>query len=267
MRTRDPAHEFAEERRAHIMEIVNARGRVLVTELADQLRVTQPTIRKDISTLDQQGKLRRTHGGALAAKLSHEIQIGSRRSANAEGKRRIAQACLSLITENASIFIDSGTTGLAIAEALVEATDAGPRFGASLNVLTNSVPVARALANVGTIHHALLGGQYRPIADSLVGPLALQAAKQFTVNLAFIGVTGISGDQFNVADLAEAELKRAMIERAHRVVVPMDSTKTGLTDFVTLCDLSDVSALVTDAEDDYLSGVCKSRGVDLIVAA
>ena len=270
MTTRDHAHEFAEERRAHILEIVNARGRVMVTELADQLRVTQPTIRKDISTLDQQRKLRRTHGGALAVKPSHEIQIDSRRSANAEGKRRIAQACLSLINENDSIFIDSGTTGLAIAEALVEATDAAttarPRFGPSLNVLTNSVPVARALANVGTIHHALLGGQYRPIAASLVGPLALQAAKQFTVNLAFIGVTGISGDQFNVADLAEADLKRAMIERAHRVVVPMDSTKTGLTDFVTLCGLNDVSALITDAEDHYLDGLCTSRGVELIVA-
>lgn len=270
MTTRDHAHEFAEERRAHILEIVNARGRVMVTELADQLRVTQPTIRKDISTLDQQRKLRRTHGGALAVKPSHEIQIDSRRSANTEGKRRIAQACLSLINENDSIFIDSGTTGLAIAEALVEATDAAttarPRFGPSLNVLTNSVPVARALANVGTIHHALLGGQYRPIAASLVGPLALQAAKQFTVNLAFIGVTGISGDQFNVADLAEADLKRAMIERAHRVVVPMDSTKTGLTDFVTLCGLNDVSALITDAEDHYLDGLCTSRGVELIVA-
>lgn len=257
--------EFAEERRAHILEMVNARGRVTVTELAEELNVTQPTIRKDISSLDEQHKLRRTHGGALAARPLYETQIDTRRSANADGKARISQACLALIKENDSIFLDSGTTTLGIAEALAAEAEGG-RFGRSLNVLTNSVPVARALANIGTIHHTLLGGQLRPIADSLVGPVALQAARQFTVNLAFIGVTGIAGDQFSVADLGEADLKRSLLGQAHRVVVPMDVSKMGLTDFVTLCRLDEISTLVTDEDNDYLATLCKGKGVELIVA-
>ncbi|WP_382309370.1 DeoR/GlpR family DNA-binding transcription regulator [Herbiconiux sp. UC225_62] len=264
------APEFAEERRENILELVNARGRVTVAELSDLLNVTRPTIRKDISTLDQQRKLRRTHGGALAATPSNEMELVNRISSNAEAKRRIAQACLGLIGENDSIFLDSGTTSLAIAEALVAATDTGaggrPRFGRSLNVLTNSVPVARTLANVGTIPHTLLGGHYRPIADSVVGPLTLQAARQFTVNLAFIGSTGISGDQFSTADLAEAEVKRTMVSQARKVIIPMDSSKIGLTDFVTTFSLDDVNIVVTEAPDAYLIAACAAKDVELVIA-
>lgn len=262
------APEFAEERRARILDIVNARGRVKVTELAEQLRVTQPTIRKDIAVLDQERKLRRTHGGALAAgKPAYEIQVETRRSANAEGKQRIAQACMALLGHNDSIFLDAGTTALAIAEEIAtEAATGSPRFGRHLNVLTNSVPVARVLADLGGVHCTVVGGQYRPIADSYVGPLALQSARQFTVNLAFIGVTGISGELFSVADLGEADLKRAIIAQAHRVVVPMDHTKMGLTDFVGVCRLSDVHTVVSDERDDHFAQLCRTHDVDLVIA-
>lgn len=262
--------EFAEERRTRILEIVNARGRVTVTDLAEQLNASQPTIRKDISALDRQHKLRRTHGGALAARPSYELRLDSRLDANAEAKRRIAAACLTLISPNDSIFLDAGTTSLAIAETLVEAADQrtedGPVFGHGLNVLTNSVPVARTLASSGSVHHALVGGQYRRLADSLVGPLALQAIKQFTVNLAFIGVTGLSGDQFSVADLAEADLKRTVMGHSHRIVVPMDSSKVGVTDFVTLNRLNAIGTLVTEQADDYLTELCTGQGVELLIA-
>lgn len=259
--------EFAEERRARILEIVNSRGRVKVTDLAELLRVAQPTIRKDIAALDQEQRLRRTHGGALALpKPSYEIQVETRRSANAEGKRAIADACLGLLGENDSIFLDAGTTALAIAEAVArESTAASPRIGRNLNVLTNSIAVARALSGVGTVHCTLVGGQYRALADSLTGPLALQSIKQFTVNLAFVGVTGISGDQFSVADLGEADLKRAVIAQARRVVVPMDSSKVGLTDFVALCTLGEVDTVVTDRPDDDLARACAARDVELVV--
>lgn len=260
--------EFAEERRARIVDIVNTRGRVKVTELAEQLHVTQPTIRKDIAALDQERKLRRTHGGALAAgQPAYEIQVETRRSSNAEAKKAIARACMSLLGHNDSIFLDAGTTALAIAEEIAaEAATAAPRFGRNLNVLTNSVPVARALADLGPVHCTVVGGQYRPIADSYVGPLALQSARQFTVNLAFIGVTGISGEQFSVADLGEADLKRAVIAQAHRVVVPMDHSKFGLTDFVSVCRLSDVHTVVSDEHDDHLAQLCHARDVELVVA-
>jgi DeoR/GlpR family transcriptional regulator of sugar metabolism len=261
--------EFAEERRAHIVELVNSRGRVKVSDLADQLQVTQPTIRKDIAVLDSERKLRRTHGGALATvSPAYEIEVEARRFDHAEQKQAIAGACLQLIGRNDSIYLDAGTTSLAIAEAIAaEVGAAAGRFGANLNVLTNSIPVARTLGARGSVHCTVVGGQYRPIADSFVGPLAIQAIQQFTVNLAFLGVTGISGDQFSVADLGEADVKRAVLGQARRSVVPMDHSKLGLTDFVGVCKLGDVDSVIMDRTEPYFAELCSSNDVELIVTA
>lgn len=261
--------EFAEERRARILELVNSRGRVKVSDLTTQLGVTAPTIRKDIAVLDGDGKLTRTHGGALATRApAYEIEVQTRRTANAAEKVAIARRCLPLLGQNDSIFLDAGTTSLAIAEALADEAGAGsPRFGSSLNVLTNSIPVARALTDRGSIHCTVVGGQYRPIADSFVGPLTLQAIAQFTVNVAFLGVTGVSDDRFSVADLGEADVKRAVIDHARRTVVPMDHSKLGLTDFVTLCTLGEIDTVVMDDADTYFVERCRAHDVELLLAS
>lgn len=260
--------EFAEERRARIVELVNSRGRVKVTDLADQLQVTQPTIRKDIAVLDSERKLKRTHGGALATvSPAYEIEVEARRFDHVEQKQAIAGACLQLIGRNDSIYLDAGTTSLAIAEAIANEVGAvAGRFGANLNVLTNSIPVARTLSTRGSIHCTVVGGQYRSIADSFVGPLAIQAIQQFTVNLAFLGVTGISGDQFSVADLGEADVKRAVLGQARRTIVPMDHSKLGLTDFVGVCKLGEVDAVIMDRTEPYFADLCSANEVDLVVA-
>ena len=260
--------EFAEERRERILELVNSRGRVKVAELATQLHVTQPTIRKDIAVLESERKLKRTHGGALATHTpAYEVEVETRRSANATQKEAIARACLPLLGQNDSIFLDAGTTCLAIAEAIAfEAAAPGPRFGPSLNVLTNSIPVARSLSARGSIHCTVVGGQYRPIGDSFVGPLALQAIQQFTVNVAFLGVTGISADQFSVADLGEADVKRAVIQQSRQTVVPMDHSKLGLTDFVGVFRLAEIDTVVMEKTEPYFSELCSSNDVTLLLA-
>ncbi len=260
--------EFAEERRARIVELVNSRGRVKVSDLAEQLQVTQPTIRKDIAVLDGEHKLKRTHGGALATRSpAYEVEVETRRFSHVEQKQEIARACLQLVGRNDSIYLDAGTTSLAIAESIAdEAGSPGARFGANLNVLTNSIPVARTLSSRGSVHCTVVGGQYRPIADSFVGPLALQAIQQFTVNIAFLGVTGISGDQFSVADLGEADVKRAVIQHARRAVVPMDHSKLGLSDFVGVCRLGEVDSVIMDRAEPYFAELCSANDVELIVA-
>ncbi|KAA0083391.1 DeoR/GlpR transcriptional regulator [Mycolicibacterium sp. P9-64] len=261
--------EFAEERRARIVELVNSRGRVKVSELAKQLQVTQPTIRRDIVALETERKLKRTHGGALATRSpAYEVEVEARRFANAAQKEAIAQACLPMLGQNDSIFLDAGTTSLAIAEAIAdEANEPGSRFGANLNVLTNSVSVARTFSARGSIHCSVVGGQYRPIADSFVGPLALQAIRQFTVNVAFLGVTGMSGDQFSVADLGEADVKRAVLQQARRIIVPMDHSKLGLTDFVGVFKLADIDIVIVDKSEPYFAKLCDENDVRLILAS
>jgi DeoR/GlpR family transcriptional regulator of sugar metabolism len=268
---------FADERRRRILDIVNARGRVRVSELAGLVGVTEPTVRKDISDLDSQRLLRRTHGGALAVTPSYEANVAARAGTNVRGKRAIARACVAEIKDGDAVFLDSGTTMIALADALCGG--AGPVSGVGLrgdggryrhpvnvNVLTNALEVARMLAPVPSIRHTILGGQYRVAGGCLVGPLAIDALQQFTLNLAFIGVTGLSEIGFTVADVNEAQVKMAVMERSRRVVVPMDHTKVGAADFVRIFGPDRVDAVVTDEPNEHLAQMCREHGVRLVVA-
>jgi DeoR/GlpR family transcriptional regulator of sugar metabolism len=263
----DEPRMFAGERRRRILDIVNARGSIRVTELAAMVGVTEPTVRKDISDLDAQRLLWRTHGGALAARPAYEANVSARASTNVPGKHAIARACLAEIKDGDAIFIDSGTTMIALAEALSPSSD-GPssRCPINVNVLTNAVEVARILAPAAGIRHSVLGGQYRVAGGCFVGPLTIEALQWFTLNVAFIGVTGLSHVGFTVADVNEAQVKTAAMERARRVIVPMDHTKVGVADFVKVCDPDRVETVVTDQADAHLTEMCKNHGVRLVVA-
>ncbi|MHB1599908.1 MAG: DeoR/GlpR family DNA-binding transcription regulator [Acidimicrobiales bacterium] len=262
---------FADERRRLILEIVNARGRVRVRELADLVGVTEPTIRKDVTDLDGQRLLRRTHGGAIAIRPAYEPSVSARVETNARGKRAIARACLAEIREGDAVFLDSGTTMIALAEALRSGAPAPgepafPPRPANVNVLTNALEVARLLAPVPGIRHTVLGGQYRMAGDCLVGPLAVDALQRFTLNIAFIGVSGFAETGFTVADVNDAQVKIAVMERARRVIVPMDHTKIGAADFIKVCDPDRIDTVVTDEDNPHLRQMCDEHGVHLVVA-
>jgi DeoR/GlpR family transcriptional regulator of sugar metabolism len=267
----DGPRMFAGERRRRILEIVNARGSIRVTELAAMVGVTEPTVRKDISDLDAQRLLWRTHGGALAARPAYEANVSARANTNVPGKHAIARACLAEIKDGDAIFIDSGTTMIALAEVLSPSSTAfsdgaSSRCPINVNVLTNALEVARILAPAAGIRHSVLGGQYRVAGGCFVGPLTIDALQRFTLNIAFIGVTGLSHLGFTVADVNEAQVKTAAMERARRVIVPMDYTKVGVADFVKVCDPDRVETVVTDQADAHLAEMCKDHGVRLVVA-
>ena len=256
------AAPFAEERHARILDLLDERGRIRNTELAQLLGVAEPTIRKDVADLARQRLLRRTHGGALAIRLSLEPDLPSRVSQNADAKTRIAATCLSLLAPGDAVYLDSGSTTQRIAELLAE----NPGTAPNVNVLTNAVGVARTLAAAPGVRHTLLGGTFRPVGGCLVGPLTLADLERFTVNVAFLGVTGLANGAFTVADLHEAQVKQAVLGRARRVVVAMDSSKLGAADFALVCQLEDVATVVTDRGGDYLTAACHDAGVELLVA-
>ena len=243
-----------------------------VRELADLVGVTEPTVRKDITDLDAQRLLRRAHGGALAVRPAYEVSVSARVNTNVGGKRAIARACLEEIKDGDAIFVDSGTTMIALAEALCPdparrgAGITGP-VPVNVNVLTNALEVARVLAPFPGVRHSVLGGQYRPAGGCFVGPLAVDALQRFTLNIAFIGVTGLSDMGFTVADVNEAQVKMAVMERARRVIVPMDRTKMGAADFVKICDPDRIDTVITDAPDEHLARMCEEHDVHLVVAA
>ncbi|RVW03200.1 DeoR/GlpR family DNA-binding transcription regulator [Rhodococcus spongiicola] len=269
-RTRDAIEkpEFADERRQRIVDIVQARGRVRVRDLAALLRVTEPTVRKDITDLAAARLLKRVHGAAVAITPSNEVDISERVGTNAAAKAAIARACLEEIVDGDAVFFDSGTTVSALARLLgspgPERFD-GVRVPRNVNVLTNSIDVARLLANSPT-RHTVVGGQYRSAGGSFVGPLAISALQQFTLNTAFIGVSGLNEVGLTVADLSEAQVKRTAMEQARRVIVPMDSSKMGVSDFAIVCELGNVDVLITDQDDPELERLCTDHDVTVVVA-
>jgi DeoR/GlpR family transcriptional regulator of sugar metabolism len=256
---------FAEERRTRILELLSQRGRIRNSELAELLGVTEPTVRKDVAELARQRRLHRTHGGVIEVRPASELDLPARVTRNADAKTRVARACLSLIDPGDALFLDGGSTVLRIAELLADSSRTRPSPW-NVNVLTNALGVAQTLADQAGIRHTVLGGTFRPTGGCFIGPLTIADLDAFTVDIAFVGVTGLTEQGFTVADLGEAQVKKAVVDRARRVVVAMDHSKLGAADFAKVCELEAVSTLVTDSPNDYLVERCGSLGVELIDA-
>ncbi|WP_155352232.1 DeoR/GlpR family DNA-binding transcription regulator [Acrocarpospora macrocephala] len=248
---------FAEERRQRIVDAVAAQGRVRIAELVELLGVTEPTIRKDLDELQRLRLLQRTHGGAIAVQSHSEVPLHDRGFQHREAKKLIATACRDEITRGESVFLDSGTTVQGIAEGL---------DNLDVNILTNALGVANLVAGRPGIRHTLIGGQVRPLGGSLIGPVALDNLTRFHVDIAFIGASGLTEDGISVADVAEAQIKQAVIDRARRVIVPMDSSKFSTSDFVTVCQLNRIDMIITERATDDVTRWCKRHGVILRVA-
>ena len=256
---------FGVERREQLLRLVNERGRVRTGELAQLLDVTEPTIRKDISDPESLGLIVRAHGGAVARGSMAEVDIHTRETKRLKEKQAIARLGLELIRDGDSIFLDGGTTGYELAKLLAHADAASRPDRRGVKILTNSFKVGEICQRMSE-PPIVLGGRYRPTGGCFVGPVTMATLKQFRLDLAFIGVTGITESGFCAADLAEAEIKTEAIKRAERAVVPMDHSKIGLADFVTVCPLIAVQTVITDRADDELNQWLDTANVELLVA-
>ena len=250
---------FALERRERIWRLVSERGRVRTSELARSFDVTEPTIRKDIADLESRDLLRRTHGGAVARRPMTEVPVDERERKFVAEKQRIARACLQLINHGDAIFLDGGTTTIQLL--LADRDGGAPR---DVKVITNSFAIAEVLGSRLDEHPVVLGGRYRPQGRCFVGPLTMRSLEQFRVDTAFIGVTGVNGEGAFASDIGEAEIKTAVAKRATRVILPMDHSKVGLTDFVEVCRLSAVDSIVTNQPDEQLTEWAQAHDVSLI---
>ena len=247
---------FAAERQEKIAAFVASRGKIRLDELAAVFEVSQPTLRKDLTVLEQQGLLKRTHGGALSIRAPGERDLMTRFGQNVEAKRAIGRACCDLIEEGEAVFLDCGTTIHHFAQQLATRR-------VQLTVLTNSPSIAECLADVGGITHILLGGQMRGKTGGISGPIALEIIERFSIATAFIGASGITEEAITVADFNEAQLKAAIIKRTQRVIVPMDHSKIGVVDFTRVCEPRDVDIIVTDSANEHLRRICRENEIKL----
>lgn len=230
---------LAAERRNKIAEFVNAEKSITVAQLAEMFGVSEPTIRRDLQALAEQGLIQRAHGGALGVSRAHyEPTFTEKELLEQNAKQEIAALAAALVQDGETVILDSGTTTLYIARALK---------GKNVTVVTNSPLIALELAGEKDMEILLVGGMMRPTTKALVGPLAEGCLRDLRVDKAFLGANGITLNGITTPNLLEAATKRAMLRCAAECYVAADYSKFGVTTFAKFAALDEISALITDS--------------------
>lgn len=247
-------------RHKEILEIARRTGRVTVEALAERLGVTPQTIRKDLNDLSANSLLSRVHGGAVITSGIDNLAYEARREVAREEKRAIGEAVAALIPDNASIFINIGTTTEEVARALAA------RRG--LLVITNNLNVVDLLYRQPEIEVIVVGGRVRPVDRAAVGAFAVDFIKSFKVDFAVIGASAIDEDGTLLDfDMNEVQVSQAIIQNARQVVLAADSSKLGRPAPVRIGHIGEVSVFVTDkVASAALLSVCETHEVRVVQA-
>jgi DeoR family fructose operon transcriptional repressor len=252
---------YAEERQQEILQQARTQGRVDVAALADELMVTAETIRRDLTTLERAGVLRRVHGGAIPVeRIGFEPALAARDAVLTAEKERIAKAALSELPADGAIILDAGTTTARLAQALPADRE--------LTVVVNSPALAAILGPRPNLTVLMLGGRVRGKTLATVDDWALRPLADMYVDVAFLGTNGCSVERgLTTPDPAEAAVKRAMIAAARRTVLLADHTKIGNDYLARFGSLADLDLLITDSglNDDLVLDV-EAQGVRVIRA-
>ena len=233
---------LAPQRQAEILHRVRTTGGVRVSELVAEFQVSDMTIRRDLETLAERGLLAKVHGGATItpAGSTDEPGFAAKSARQRAEKAAIAARAAALVTPGAAVALSAGTTTAALARRLADLPD--------LTVITNSVPVADVFyRGARTDQTVILTGGVRTPSDALVGPVAVAAIRSLHVDLLFLGVHGMSERAgYSTPNLMEAEVDRALLACAERLVVLADSTKWGTVGISSIAGLGDAHTVITD---------------------
>lgn len=223
-----------------ILEIARKEGKVTVEALADRFGVTLQTIRRDLTELSDAGRLERVHGGAVLPSGTSNIGYEERRSLNAAAKAAIARACVAQIPEDASVFLNIGTSTEAVAHEL--------RNHKNLLVVTNNMNVAYILNGNSECRTVVTGGTLRRSDGGLIGNLATDTIQQFRFDIAVVSCSALDdGGEMLDFDIEEVGVSQAIIDRSRKVFLVADHSKFQRSAPVRIASLEDVDTFFTDA--------------------
>jgi DeoR family fructose operon transcriptional repressor len=250
---------LAEERRNRLLELVRVRGFAPLPDLANELGVSESTVRRDLELLEETGSARRTHGGVFYTGSSPQLPHFEERQPNHwDLKRAIARRAAELVSDGDTLLLDGGTTTYEMARLLV---------GRRLQIVTNSLPVANLFASCPDTYLELLGGYVYPRTGVALGSHANRMLEQISVQRTILSVAGITQRGYFNSNSLLVETERAMMNAASEVIVVADSTKFGVQSLALLGALDAIDCLVVD---DGISDEWRQRltdaGVKLLVA-
>jgi len=250
---------LAEERRNCLLEFVRVRRFASLPELTKQVSASESTVRRDLEHLEEQGTIRRIHGGVLYAGSSPKMpHFDVQQPAEWSQKRAIAGRTVELIENGDTVLLDGGSTTYEVAQLLV---------GRPVHVVTTSLPVANLFASDVGGDLVLIGGNICPRTGVAQGPYADKMLASVRVRKTILSVAGVNDEGFFNNNLLLVETERAMMAAADEVIVVADCTKFGHQSLTHLCRLEEVDHLVVDngIDEDWRNKVT-AAGVQLLIA-
>lgn len=244
------------DREREILDYLMDDPSLSVTQISDKTGVSRVTIRNDLDHLASLGLVFRTRGGVQTA-FHPDMLI--RQKENQDVKKAIAKEAAALIEDGDTIMIVAGTTTALIGSYLLGKRD--------VRIVTNSTLLLPYARMNPSLNLTLVGGEFRPQAEALVGPMALAELEQYHVKYAFIGTDGISTESGFTSHLVEnAEIIRTMASQSAETVVLADSSKIGKAGFVKIFPLERVGRLITDSDIDKKHKESLAEvGIDVII--
>lgn len=250
------------ERRRRIQKDVERLGSVTITDLSDKYEVSEMTIRRDFKVLEEQGQLRRTHGGAMSVRSNDvEPRYVAKQDVHAAQKDSIAgYAAQKFVEEGDVLILEGGTSVTTMAWHLTEQRD--------LTIVTNGLHTTSKLQHL-LPHNTVIccGGILRDVALTFVGPTAERFFQEFYANKLFLSATGLGLDVgLTDPNMLETQVKKSMSASTESVIALIDSSKFGVKSLMTVLGVDEIDVLVTDdgAPDDMVAAM-RDRGVDVHV--
>lgn len=234
---------FSEERKEKILEIVNRKKTVKVSELSAILKISEVTVRRDLDELHSEQKLYRTHGGAMVMRHErNELPWQELRVRQAAEKEKIAKIAYRYICDNDVIVLDDSTTVQELAKLIADGDFK------NLTVVTISIPVVNILLANKNVNVVVIGGQIMTNTNAVLGSMAERMLSQMRADKCFIGINGIETEGgYTTSNFMEMTTKQVMLEISRQRFVLADHTKFGQTSFVKVDDLAGrVDCLITD---------------------
>lgn len=232
------------ERRSMIAQMVTERGVVYLADLVARFKVTETSIRRDLTLLEEAGRLKRIHGGAVQSSGNvRSDSFSEKMRLHNSAKRRIGKAAAELIKPNDILLLDSGTTTLQIIKQVPEDL----RKGTTITLVTNSLPVSQEVLAWPSPNLIVLGGIYLPDYQATAGPQTLHQLNELTADCVFLGTDGLTlNGGVTTANILMAEVDRLMVERSRKAVLVTDSSKFGRIGFVPAAPLNRFQMVITD---------------------
>lgn len=232
------------QRLEEITKLVNKKGTVRISEIMETFGVTDMTVRRDLAELEEQGLLKKIHGGARSTTVFQYIERTheEKHTHNVEEKKKISQVAASLIEEGDTIFLGPGTTVEFLAEAIKNT---------NLTVVTNCLPVFSILSKKKseTFKVFLLGGEMRKVTESFVGEITNTSIEKMYFSKIFFSANGVVENDIMTSSIEEAYTQKLAIGNSVESYLLLDSSKIGKKDFSVVCKLSDLTGVVSDSKD------------------